>query len=1395
MSFSHLHVHSYYSLLKASASPPRLAEKAAALGMGSIALTDYGNMFGALELYFQALEKGLNPVFGCETYYTEDRFVKKPARSSADGPRSDGARSDGAKDSARMDGSRAERGASRGGARTVVLLAKNKEGYANLCRISQAAAEGFYFVPRADYKTLQKFREGLIALTGARAGAVFSLHQNQGKEAALNEILQLKDIFQSDLRLEFAPKGLKGALAYNRFLAEASHEQKIPLIAANDVHYVEKKEAVVQDALSCIGAGRTLSDRQREKLGPPEFYLKSGEEMRSAFDHKCGFLGEYRSACDQTLEDAKACHVRFKLQTNDGKPVYHLPAPPEKSGGLAALSRKGLEDRFKEKIDRGEPVPPDKKKIYQERLEHELKIISDTGFEGYFLIVRDFIRYARSQDIPVGPGRGSGAGCLVSYCLSITDIDPIPLNLIFERFLNPERISMPDFDIDFCQESRGRVIDYIVKKYGKERISHIITYGRLNARAALRDVGRILGLAYQEVDRIVRLIPDKLGITLKEALKLEPRLQSLKEEDPGIKELLTLAELVEGLVRHVSLHAAGIIISDHPIVRYAPLYRGAENETVIQYDLKHAEKIGLVKFDFLGLKTLTQIKEACRLIEQTQGKKLKPQDISLKDPGVYEIMCQGDTVGVFQFEGRGITDILVRAQPTCFEDITAINALYRPGPMNRIEEWLRGKKGGSVHYIFPDLEPILKETYGVIIYQEQVQRIAAKIADYSYGEADILRRAMGKKIQSAMDEQKKRFLEGARRNGYDLKKSEKLFDWMAEFAKYGFNKSHAAAYCVIAAQTAYLKKYFPLEFFAAQMTVDQKDSDKTAKYARDARRRGIVVKGPHINESDSRFTVKDGEIGFSLAALKGVGEAAKEIVCAREKRGRFHSLRDFFEEADPQKVNKTAVENLIKAGALDGFGHGRREIFENHPRFLKTARQIKEDREMGQKSLFSLLEEARRTASLSAQSPPAGARPVADGGGSVSGSGPGGSGRGGSGPGGSGGRGGDFGGLSFSSEKSALFWTHKERLRFEKEALGFYLSAHPMDSFRGLEKQLGAKPLHELQNISPFDRPVTRSGASGGPTFGKPAPRSKAPGRSATGRALSGGPASGGLSSKGESSPFESFSMKRGGGGRRGAFAMREEGGGALSLSGKTSSDSARLNGSRYDGARRQGRDGRNGLVQAIGVLSDLKENMTKKSAKIMAFARLEDSSGSLELVFFPDVYRNCASLLAEDGSAFFVKGFLESEGRLIVSEICSLNEVLKNLKSARIEISRDRREEDLVRLFQFLEKTACPPDASTILTVGARLPPDPAANFSAALASPAPRSTVLESAALESAALESAALARASGEEKGPFAVVRSRKLPEKITADENWIQNLRKILDNPMSSASSAKEIHLSF
>ena len=1148
--------------------------------MPALSLTDYGNMFGAMEFYFQALQKNLNPIIGCEVYYVKDRFQK--TRNPNEAFRT-----------------------STGGANTLVLLAKNKEGYANLCRISTIGyQEGFYFVPRVDYKILEAHKEGLIALSGAQKGSVFSLYQAKGKQESEKEIQTLKTIFGSSFYLEFLPKGIKGAKMYNRFLTETAHKEKIDLIATNDIHYVEKEEAVVEDVLSCIGTNRTLSDQERARLGPPEFYFKTKEEMLKNFGEDSGFSAEYKEACERTLEVASSCSIRFKLKKNDGSLIYHLPKVSEKNPGesLKKLSHEGLKMRLKEAEMRGEKIPPEEEKVYWERLEQELQTIHRMGFDGYFYIVQDFIRWAKSEDIPVGPGRGSGASSLVSYSLRITDLDPMPLNLIFERFLNPERISMPDFDIDFCQENRHRVIDYITKKYGKECTSHVITYGRLNVRAALRDVGRVLGLTFQETDQIVKLIPDRLGITLKEALNLEPRLESLTEEDPQIKELLQMAGMVEGLIRHVSLHAAGIIIADTPIITYAPLYKGAEDENVIQYDLKHAEKIGLVKFDFLGLKTLTHIKETFRLIEKTQNKKVRLEQISTKDPGIYEIMCQGDTVGVFQFEGRGITDLLIRAQPTCFEDIVAINALYRPGPMNMIPDWLERKKGGAVHYIFPELEPILKETYGIIVYQEQVQQIAVKIAGYSYGEADILRRAMGKKIQSVMDKQKERFLKGAAEGNYDLKKAERLFNLMAEFAKYGFNKSHAAAYCVLAAQTAYLKRYYPIEFFASQMTIDQGDSDKVAKYIRDAKKHNIPCIPPHINSSDYKFSVQEGKIHFSLGALKGVGEAAaKEIMRARNQMEgkKFRRLEDFFENVDLHKVNKKALESLIKAGALDGFGPDRRTIYENYPLFLQHAQQIKEDKEAGQQSLFET------------------SNGISD-------------------------------GSSIQLENKTP-WTPKEKLKSEKEIIGFYLSTHPMAPLKGLEKQLGALPIEKLQQIVP----------------------------------------------------------------------------------GASQKNTSRLNGRGFSYKTNFP------TAKVLGIVNHLKESMTKKSAKIMAFSQLEDSSGSIETIFFPSVYKEFAPILTHTEDIVLIKGSLRKEkegaGRLIAEEVQPIDEVLKNIRHFKLSIPRTISEEKLYRLKSLFKNKK---NGNTVFTVGSFL------------------------------------------QEGNTFVEIKSKNIPAKITVDQNFIQEVYKIL-----------------
>ena len=999
MSFVHLNTHSHYSPLQASSTVPGLIKKCVDFGMPALALTDYGNMFGALEFYFLAREHNIKPLMGLSAYYVEDRFQKKhrPGENFRQ---------------------------SRGEAKTLTLLAKNNIGYKNLCRMGTLSwREGFYFVPRMDYKTFEKYREGVIALTAGQRGSLAWFYKNEGVDRAREEIQRLKQIFTDSFYLGFQPEGVEGHREYNTFLAEMSESEKIPLIAENDVHYLEKTDSVIQDVLFCIGINRTLGDRERERLGPSEFFFKSQKEMTDQFKDE-SWTSLYQSACDRTLEVADQCSVQFKIKDKAGRPIYHLPqsVKGEKQGAksLRELTFEGLEKRFQEVVVRGEKFTPEQKKHYEKRVNYELGIIEGMGFTGYFHIVEDFIRWAKTHQIPVGPGRGSGSSSLVSYCLGITDLDPIPLNLIFERFLNPERISMPDFDIDFCQENRPRVIQYITEKYGSDCTSHIITYGRLNVRAAIRDAGRVLSLGYNETDRVAKLIPDKLGITLKEALKLEPRLKAESEENPQIKELLHVTGMLEGLIRHTGIHAAGIIIADTPITDYAPLYRGAEGENVLQYDLKYAEKIGLVKFDFLGLKTLTHIAETIRLIEITQKKKIIPKHISLKDSGIYEIMCQGDTVGVFQFEGRGITDLLIKSQPTCFEDIVAINALYRPGPMNMIPSYLERKKGRvPVQYMFPELEPILKETYGIIVYQEQVQQIAVKIAGYSYGEADILRRAMGKKIQSVMNKQKERFLKGAKEAKYDLKKSEKLFDLIAEFAKYGFPKSHAAAYCVLAAQTAWLKRYHPVEFFASQMTIDKRDSDKTSIYVEDAKKHEVRVLPPHINHSGPDFSVEGRKIRFALGAVKGVGDsAAQAIVRAREglEQKIFSSIEIFFDKMDLKSMNRKAFESLVKAGAFDGFDSHRCEILGNYEKFLQRSTTVREAREAGQQSLFASDADMKKEDTV-----------------------------------------------QLTSLES---WDFEEKMRFEKEVIGFYLSDHPLRSLKCLERALGCCSLSDINQMS-----------------------------------------------------------------------------------------------------------------------------------------------------------------------------------------------------------------------------------------------------------------------------------------------------------------------------------------
>lgn len=989
MSFVHLHVHSEYSLLEASARVKAIAKKAAEYGMPACALTDNGNMYAAIEFYFACLDKNIKPIIGMDAYLAPgaSRHVKGGDRNEV-----------------RRDPTR------------VVLLAQNLNGYRNLCRISTLGfTEGFYYKPRIDDELLSRYSEDLIVLSGGSRGDITQNFLDFGPEKAMERIRFYQSVYGDRFFLELTRMGLPDGKRVENFLLQASRDTGVKVVAANDVHYLNQDDQMSQEVLLCIGNNQTLQDESRTRLGSEQFYFKKPEQMRELFR-------DLPEACDATLEISERCGIKFKMKDEQGKPIYHLPSFPTQEGqtigqAIEAASFAGLEERVHEMSDRGEVFSAEDRELYEKRLRFELGVIDRMGFNGYFLIVSDFIKWAKAGDIPVGPGRGSGAGSLVAYCLKITDLDPMPYKLLFERFLNPERISMPDFDIDFCQDRRGEVIDYVTQKYGEGSVSQIITYGKLQTRAAIRDVARVLGMSFADSDQVSKLVPDVLNITIEDALAKEPRINELMEMNPQVATLVDLARRVEGMVRHAGIHAAGVIIADGELVKHAPLCRGANGESVLQYDMKMAEKIGLIKFDFLGLKTLTHIHRALKLIKENRGKDISTRDISLNDPGIYELMAKGDTAGVFQFEGEGITDAIRKIKPNNFFDITAINALYRPGPMAMIPDYAKRKNGEApVEYLFEELKESLEETYGIIVYQEQVMAIASRIAGYSLGEADMLRRAMGKKIKEEMDQHRDRFMKGAKSRGFDEKKSEELFDLMYKFADYGFNKSHAAAYCVVAAQTAYLKHYYPAEFFAALLSTEMGDTDKVVKYVKDAQKRGLDVRTPHVNHSDYLFAVRGEVIYFGLGAIKGLGEAAiQNIIAARNALPdkKFTSLEHFFESVDSKKLNKKTLECLIKAGALDDFGAHRAQLMNGYQKFLDRAEGSRRDREMGQVSLFDLSDDES-------------AKVVLD---------------------------------------NAKPWSRTASLAFEKEVLGFYLSDHPLRGFEKLAKLWTTGSVSELPGI------------------------------------------------------------------------------------------------------------------------------------------------------------------------------------------------------------------------------------------------------------------------------------------------------------------------------------------
>ncbi|GAB4255744.1 MAG: DNA polymerase III subunit alpha [Deferrisomatales bacterium] len=922
--FVHLHVHTEYSLLDGAIRIGDLVRCAKEHRLPAVAVTDHGAMYGTVEFYKAAMKAGVKPIIGCEAYVAPGpRFERRP---NAEGVTN----------------------------YHLVLLARNETGYRNLCRlVTLGYTEGFYYKPRIDKDVLREYAEGLIGLSACVKGEVAQAILRGDLDRARRTAEEYAAIFgEGNYYFELMDNGIAEQTTVNQGLLELSGPLGIPVVATNDCHYLEKDDAGSHEVLVCIQTGKTLDDEKRMKMSTDAFYLKSPEEMAAAF-------GSIPQALEATVEIAERCNVELDLKSYHF-PAYELDREESLADCLDRMAREGLEKRLQSFRFDGPEHEEQVRRQYFDRLETELQVIRQMDFPGYFLIVQDFINWSKENGVPVGPGRGSAAGSLVAYALRITNIDPIPYDLLFERFLNPERVSMPDIDVDFCFENRDKAIEYVTRKYGEDKVAQITTFEKMLARAVIRDVGRVMGLSFGEVDRIAKLVPARLGITLREALDEEPRLREAMDQDPKIGELIRHALKLEGLNRHASTHAAGIVIANRPLVDYLPLYKGKEGETVTQFAMKSVESIGLIKFDFLGLKTLTVIMDAVRLVNERLPAEaaLDIDAVPLDDPKVYELLSRGETTGVFQLESSGMKELMVKLRPSTFEDIIALVALYRPGPLGSgmVEDFIRRKHGEiPIEYELPELEPILKDTYGVIVYQEQVMKIAQVLADYSLGEADLLRRAMGKKIAEEMDRQKSRFLDGARKKGIDPTKAERIFDLMAKFAEYGFNKSHSAAYALVAYQTAYLKAHHPVEFMAALLTNDRSNTDKVVKDIAECREMGIEVLPPDVNESDLFFTVVGRAIRFGLAAVKNVGESAlQSILAARRDGGPFTGLLDFCERVDLQKVNRKVIESLIQCGAFDSLGGSRAQYLAYLDRALERAAQAQKDRARGQTNLFGL---------------------------------------------------------------------------------------------------------------------------------------------------------------------------------------------------------------------------------------------------------------------------------------------------------------------------------------------------------------------------------------------------------------------------------------------------------
>ena len=923
MAFTHLHVHTEYSLLDGAARIKDVVARAKELGMTSLAITDHGVMFGVIDFYRECNKQGIKPVIGCEVYTAARTLFDKDSEKDKHMGH-------------------------------LVLLAKDNQGYKNLMKIvSEGYRHGFYYKPRIDKNVLRKYSGGLIALSACLAGDVQNRLLNGDYDGARREALEMLDIFgEGNYYLELQDQGLEEEARILPGMKRLHEETGIPFVATNDVHYVRQEDAEAQDVLMCIQTASTIDEENRMRFPNDQFYLKSEDEMRKIF-------ANIPEAIDNTAKIADECNVTFTFGELH-LPEFNAPDGLTNTKYLRKLCEQGLSERYPEASE-------EEKKELQQRLDYELGTIEKMGYVEYFLIVWDFINYAKQNGIMVGPGRGSAAGSIVAYTLRITDIDPIKYSLIFERFLNPERVSMPDIDIDFCYERRGEVIDYVTEKYGEDKVCQIITFGTMKAKQAVRDVGRVLNVSYPETDAIAKAIPFSLKMTIDLALETSPELKAKYENEETTKKVIDMARAIEGMPRHASTHAAGVVISKDSIDEYVPLYL-ADKGLSTQFNMTTIEELGLLKMDFLGLRNLTIIRDALEMIEADYEVTIDFSSMDYDDPAVYEMIASGNTQGIFQLESGGMTQFMKNLKPDCFEDIVAGISLYRPGPMASIPTYIDNKKHpGNIEYLHESLEPILSVTYGCLVYQEQVMQIVRDLGGYSYGRSDLVRRAMGKKKMDVMLQEKEYFINGKLdddgnveiagciRNGVPEKTAEEIFNQMVSFAEYAFNKSHAAAYAVVAYETGYLKAHYTVEFMAALMTSVMGDSDSIAKYMRNCTEMGIEVLPPDINESQKKFSVVDGKIRFGLLGVKNVGEGAIDaIIEARQTKGRPEDIFQFIENIDIHKVNKKAVESLIKAGALDCLNENRAAHLAVYESLMESAQSSARNNIEGQMSLFQL---------------------------------------------------------------------------------------------------------------------------------------------------------------------------------------------------------------------------------------------------------------------------------------------------------------------------------------------------------------------------------------------------------------------------------------------------------